>query len=128
MAASGLHAGSSPEDYVRVIDVLHNQVLELQASVVKLTGEKTGGQKRNITEYKSFEKVPHYDGEEKIFTDFEFKLQQFLQPFPTFEQLLDWAKELENAPTIETRLEGDGDTLGSCTTHTIYYSTIGAVT
>ena len=48
--------------------------------------------RQNISEWKSFSKVPCFSGDEKAFSDFEFKLHTFLRPLPDFEEMLEWIK------------------------------------
>ena len=56
MAASGLHEGSSPAQYVQVIDGLTQTLRVLQEEFDKLKGERKDGgdRKKSVTEYKSF--------------------------------------------------------------------------
>ena len=90
--ASGLHAGSSQQDLFAVIDRLVDELKELRG--------QRDDHKKDLTEKKSFDKVPTFDGNEKDFTDFEFKFQQFVRPFKYFEQFLDWIKNLDEEPEI----------------------------
>ena len=90
--ASGLHAGSSQQELFAVIDRLVDELRELRG--------QRDDHKKDLTEKKSFDKVPTFDGNEKDFTDFEFKFQQFVRPFKYFEQFLDWIKNLDEEPEI----------------------------
>ena len=76
--AQPLNAGSSPQEWVAQINALHAQVAQLQGSVVQLLSAREDHKKKDITEFKAFEKVPLFDGDVASFKDFEFKLQRFV--------------------------------------------------
>ena len=100
-ASTGLTATSSPDEYVQVINSLHQQMGLLQSEIIGLKngGDSQNGRK-NLTDYKSLDQLPKFNGEEKYFSDFEFKLQQFLRPFDNYEMLIDWAKDLDEEPAL----------------------------
>ena len=59
-----------------------------------------GNGAKNLADNKSLDQVGKYDGEEKHFSDFEFKLQQFLRPHDNCEAMLDRIKDLESEPCL----------------------------
>ena len=103
-SATGLTSVSSPAEYAQVINSLHAQMVILQGEVLSMKsgGSESfhGGFRKNLSDNKSLDQVPHYDGEEKNFSDFEFKMQQFLRPHDNCESVLDWIKDLEEEPRL----------------------------
>ena len=84
---------------VNVINRLQNQVEQLQTQLLRnMSG---GDKKKELAEAKSFSMVPQFDGEEKHFSDFEFKLQQCVQLWKHLEEFLDWIKDHETEPDID---------------------------
>ena len=80
-AATGLARDSDPGQFVLHIDRLNGQVYELQQQLLKLTTSQDDRKKKDVSETKAFEKVPHFNGDEKMFGDFEFKSQNCLRPY-----------------------------------------------
>ena len=99
-ASTGLTATSSPEEYVQVTNSLHQQMGLLQGEIYTLKHGDSQNGRKNLTDYKSLDQIPKFNGEEKYFSDFEFKLQQFLRPFDNYEMLIDWATELDEEPAL----------------------------
>ena len=93
--SSGLNPQSSQQELFNVIDNLIDDIKELRK-------ERDGREdhKKDLTEKKSFDKVPTFDGNERHFTDFDFKLEQFERPLKMFEKFLDWVKNLDDEPEI----------------------------
>ena len=58
-----------------MINSLHMQLGQLQAEIYGLKHGDSQSGRKNLTEYKSLDQVPKFNGEEKYFSDFEFKLQ-----------------------------------------------------
>ena len=78
----------------------HQLIIMLRKDVEQL---KSKGQKddhkKDLKEMKSFGQVPVWDGSLKSFSDFEFKLHQFVDPFARFEEFLDHVKNLDEPPS-----------------------------
>ena len=92
----------NPQMVVQVVQGLQAEVVNLRAEINLLKGG--GGashekDKKSLKELKSFSDVPKWDGSDKSFGDFEFKLHQFLAPFERFEAFMNWVKELDEPPT-----------------------------
>ena len=100
-AATGLARDSDPGQFVLHIDRLNGQVYELQQQLLKLTTSQDDRKKKDVSETKAFEKVPHFNGDEKRFRDFEFKLQNCLRPYKHFEEFLDWIKNADEEPDLD---------------------------
>ena len=100
-AATGLARDSDPGQFVLHIDRLNGQVYELQQQLLKLTTSQDDRKKKDVSETKAFEKVPHFNGDEKMFGDFEFKLQNCLRPYKHFEEFLDWIKNADEEPDLD---------------------------
>ena len=92
---------SKPAHVVGVVLTLQAEVGRLTAKVNVLKnpgqGNQIGGGKI-LKELKSFASVPVWDGSDKTFGDFEFKLHQFLAPFDRFEAFLKWIKDSDTPP------------------------------
>ena len=80
-SAASLNDGSGHREFVVVIQHMANQIAELQGQVQTLLAGNRDKFRKDITEYKSFEKPPRFDGDVKAFTDFELKLRRFVTPF-----------------------------------------------
>ena len=108
MAGSGpgvevpqIQPGAQPAQWVEAINALHREVavLKNEVSVLKAGGvynmAKDEKHQKDLKDLKSFSSLPTWDGSEKTFGDFEFKLHQFVEPFKNFEKWLDWVKALD---------------------------------
>ena len=100
MAANyGLHAGSLTPDFIQALDQVYKEMQlqrdRIQASEAQLAGRCQQYQepKKERTDTKSFQSVPNFDGSEKSFKDWGFKLQRFVRPFPEMEASLELIKE-----------------------------------
>ena len=56
--------------------------------------------RQNVTEWKSFFALDKFDGDERKFADWDFKLQNFLRPLAGFEEYLDWCKHRDEEITL----------------------------
>ena len=72
----------------------------LQQQLLQVTSKEH--KKRDLSESKAFEKVPIFDGDEKKFSDFEFKLQSALRPYKHFEEFIDWIKNADEEPDLDS--------------------------
>ena len=79
-----------------LISILKKEVDDLKGELQKNKGNSN---KKDLKELKSFMEVPVWDGAVKGFSDYEFKLHQFVDSFLRFEAMLDYVKNLENPPT-----------------------------
>ena len=91
------------QDAANMIDLMNGVISSLQGEVAALKSQIPGhgGNKKSLIDNKALTQVPFFSGDEKTFTDFEFKLQQFVQPYQGFEETFDWIKDLESEPTLE---------------------------
>ena len=89
--ATGLPDASGIGEFVRVIELMHAEIEALKAKNLQRDPKP-----RDLTEQKLFSNLPHFDGAEKDFSDWEFKVQQFVRPYKHFEEFLDWIKESKN--------------------------------
>ena len=99
-SAAMLNEWSGHRDFVAVIQSMAQEIVALKAQVATLLLAKKQTQRKDITELKSFEKVPKFDGEVKAFTDFEFKLHRFITPMTEFEEYLNLAKDRDTEPVL----------------------------
>ena len=93
---------SNPSQVVGVVQQLNAEVTRLRTEIEALKTLGGGGHPRDpksLKEMKSFQDVPVWDGSDKTFGDFEFKLHQFLAPSEQFEAFLNWSKEMLSEPT-----------------------------
>ena len=81
MSAYGLHAGSQTPDFVWVLDQIYagnvaqtNEIQVLQARVASMKEGSIPIGKKEWTELNSFPTVEVFDGNEKDFGNWEFKL------------------------------------------------------
>ena len=80
---------------------LRDRVLHLHGQVEFLSNRGThGGEAKHITDKKGFEKLDKFDGAEKDFTDWEFKLHQYIRSSVGLESYLDDLKELVEEPSL----------------------------
>ena len=98
------HANSS--DLIQFTNNLYAEVIALRAEISKLesVGTNLSGQKvkeKHLKDLKSFSAVPVWNGNEKDFSDYEFKLHQLSKPFNFFEKRFDWVKHMDTVPTFE---------------------------
>ena len=92
---TGLTHASGIGDLIVVIEGLNRQIVGLQGEVQVLRGNNGG---KNLADNKALDQVGKFDGEERHFPDFEFKLQQFLRPHDNSEAMLDRIKDLDSEP------------------------------
>ena len=69
--------------------LLNNQLANLQAEFQQLKQEHGGGGIKMLSEKKGFERLNTYGGDEKGFSDWEFKLHQFIRSEVGFELFMD---------------------------------------
>ena len=90
---------------IAFVNALQQEIAALRQEIGVLRGVGDGQPKdekeMQLKDLKSFQSLPKWNGDEKEFADYEFKLHQFLQPFKFFEKWLDWVKDLEEEPTAE---------------------------
>ena len=85
----------------------HNNDLT-RITILETKAEGAGGPKvhdktkMDLAEWKSFGALTTFDGDEKSFSDWEFKLQTFVRPLRQFEAYLDWVKERDEEISVET--------------------------
>ena len=102
-----LTTGSAPTDYVRVINQLQTELFQLRGMIqgpnLNPQGNAGGGggEARELTRWRSIQALPKFDGDEKAFKDFDFKLHQFVRPVIGFEKILHWVKDQEIEPNHE---------------------------
>jgi hypothetical protein len=56
--------------------------------------------KLELSEWKSFGALDKFSGDEKSFSDWEFKFQTFVRPLKQFEAYLDWVKERDEEISV----------------------------
>ena len=90
------------QDAANMIDLMNGVISSLQGEVAALKSQIPGhgGNKKSLIDNKALTQVPFFSGDEKTFTDFEFKLQQFVQPYQRFEETLDWIETLLARPQV----------------------------
>ena len=115
---------SPMEDSVRVINAMQselftlreqsqNEIFGLKQQIAALQAQQSGGgghgsggpgseRLEEMTRWRSISSLPKFNGDEKIFKDFDFKLHQFVRPVPAFEKFLDWIKEADAEPDVES--------------------------
>ena len=102
-----LTEASNAADYRGVVNRLQCEVFELKAHMaaqVIHTPPSTGGEKE-MTRWRSISNLPKFNGDDKHFKDFEFKLHQFVRPVMGFEKFLDWVKDSDKEPTEDDLTE-----------------------
>ena len=77
--------GQGVEQYVALVNQLYSTVQTLTQQVQALQQQSAHGAGSELTNLKSFSKVPFFDGSVGEFKDFEFKLQQFVTSWNEFE-------------------------------------------
>ena len=70
MTSLGLRPESTPERFIRVIDVVHQQNHRMQESLAQVAIAKHDKSRRHLLEIKSLDKIPHVDGDGKNTADF----------------------------------------------------------
>ena len=101
MSAHGLHDTSTSVEYIRVIDKQFADMEVLRTRVIELEGlVKKDHKKRNLTEEKSFGQLDKYSGDEKTWSNWEFKLFNFVRHVDGCEAYLDWCKDRDDAITL----------------------------
>ena len=94
---------ANPQAVIGVVQGLQQEVLNLRGEIEQLKRNGVGGgdkeKGKSLKELKSFSDIPKWDGSDKSFGDFEFKLHQFLAPFDRFEAFMNWVKELDECPS-----------------------------
>ena len=68
---------------------LNNEIANLRAEIHQLKSKTFDKDQKLFTEKKGFERLATYNGEEKSFGDWEFKLHQFVRAETGFESFLD---------------------------------------
>ena len=82
---------------------MESKIAQLEAATAGSAsggGDKRKGEK-SPTDRKGFDKIKEFDGSEKAFPDWEFKLHQFLSPCRGMEMFLNEIKDLEKDPGME---------------------------
>ena len=101
MSAHGLHNTSTSVEYIRVIDKQFADMEVLKTRVIELEGiVKKDHKKRNLTEEKSFGQLDKYSGDEKTWSNWEFKLFNSVRRADGIEAYLDWCKDRDDAVTL----------------------------
>ena len=111
MAAYGITASAVQQDLgvlETAFSTVQHETITLNAEIANLRAEihllktKTFDKDNKLfTEKKGFERLSSYNGEEKSFGDWEFKLHQFVRAETGFERYLDKIKELEVEPKTD---------------------------
>ena len=78
MSAYGLHSGSQTPDFIHALDTMHQEALLAAQRIAdleaKLRSKDDNNKKKDWTELKSFQSLGGFDGNDKDFLDWEFKL------------------------------------------------------
>lgn len=87
----------------QLVDAQAKQGQQLLDAQTKQNREKD--KKGDMVGWKSFPQVPKFNGDETAFMNYEFKLQNFVRPEGEFEEFLEFIKELDEEPKLETITE-----------------------
>ena len=113
MASAGFPLGVDADSHgmIAFVNQQREFTIQLQAEIIALKQQMAQQQQQQqqhppqepkrdqqLKDTKSFQSVPKWNGDEKSFTDFEFKLHQFVEPHRGFEKWLDWVKDLDEEP------------------------------
>ena len=95
--AYGITDTSSIHEIGNAFNTVANENVQLLEEVTTLrqelqTNRGARNEKKPITDRKEFERLKTFDGNEKMFGDWEFQLQQLIRPEIGFEQYLDQIK------------------------------------
>ena len=113
MASAGFPLGvdADSQGMIAFVNQQREFTIQLQAEIIALKQQMAQQQQQQqqhppqepkrdqqLKVTKSFQSVPKWNGDEKSFTDFDFKLHQFVEPHRGFEKWLDWVKDLDEEP------------------------------
>ena len=101
MSFLGLTSENTPELLIQVLELklCINIISVCEESLATTAIVERNTSKRNSLAGMSFDKIPHFDGVEKNFTDFEFRFGQFVCATHHFKETLTWAKDLHEEPS-----------------------------
>ena len=106
---------TAPPDMARIINELRIEVFQLKTGLTTANQQisqmsqhqqqqaaqmqaGSGGNDKELTRWRSMQSLPRYNGEEKHFKDFSFKIHQFVRQVNGFEKFLKWVSEMDSEP------------------------------
>ena len=104
MHTTGLHDSSNIIDYANAIEQLNVRVNTLEAQLANRPPASSGGGgggNLDLKQLKELSTIPVFDGSDKTFDDFEFKLRELVSGRPFFGAYLDWVKNHDDQVSDE---------------------------
>ena len=94
-------------DMVRIFNELKMEVFQLRGAMNQMSQTMAGthqqqqGRDGELTRWRTLQQLGKFNGDEKSFKDFDFKLHQFVRQVPMFEKFLDWVRQSDVEPNHE---------------------------
>ena len=111
MAAVGpelLTESTGSAETVRIFNDMKMEVFQLCGAMNQMNQTLVGNQQQQnqqqqgrdseLTRWRTLQQLGKFNGDEKSFKDFDFKLHQFVRQVPMFEKFLDWVRQSDVEP------------------------------
>ena len=106
-----LTEGTAGPELIRIFNDLRMEVYQLRGAMTQMNttmvanqqqqNQQQQGRDSELTRWRTLQQLGKFEGDEKSFKDFEFKLHQFVRQVPGFEKFLDWVEQADVEPNHE---------------------------